>query len=105
MRSNRILAFAAFFTLAGCTADGTGGLVYNTGPDTFGEANRQTMAAQVVDPDPVYETAVASTSGEHTAQAIDRYRTDKVKKPDKLRTSNSTTGGSGGGSGGSSGSN
>jgi type IV pilus biogenesis protein CpaD/CtpE len=88
--------------LAGCTADGTGGLVYNTGPDTFGEANRQTMAAQIVDPAPVYETASAAGSGEHAAQAIERYRTDKVKKPEKLRTSNGIAGGGGGG--GSSGS-
>ena len=94
MRSERILALAAICALAGCTPDGTGGLVYNSGPDTFGEANRQTMAAQVVDPAPVYETAQAAGSGEHAARAIERYRTDKVKKPDKVQTSNTSVGGS-----------
>jgi hypothetical protein len=97
MRSDRLLALGATICLlAGCTADGTGGLVYNSGPDTFGEANRQTMAAQVVDPAPVYETAQADGSGEHAAQAIERYRTDKVKKPDKVRTSTVAGGGSSG---------
>ena len=97
MRSERILALVAMIgALAGCTADGTGGLVYNTGPDTFGEANRQTMAAQVVDPAPAYETAQAAGSGEHAAQAIERYRTDKVKKPDKVRTSTVNVGSSSG---------
>lgn len=97
MRSERFLALGAMISvLAGCTADGTGGLVYNTGPDTFGEANRQTMAAQTVDPAPVYETAQAAGSGEHAAQAVERYRTDKVKKPDKVRTSTVDSGGASG---------
>lgn len=52
----------------------------------FGEPNRQTMLAQVIDPDPLYETTPPSSSGEHASQAIERYRTDKVKKPDKVRT-------------------
>lgn len=100
MRSERILALGATICLlVGCTADGTGGLVYNAGPDTFGEANRQTMAAQLIDPAPVYETALAAGSGEHAAQAIERYRTDKVKKPDKVRTSDVTIGGTGSSSG------
>jgi hypothetical protein len=52
----------------------------------FGEPNRQTMLAQVIDPDPQYETATPPSSAEHAGQAIERYRTDKVKKPDKVRT-------------------
>ena len=60
----------------------------------FGEPNRQTMMAQVIDPDPQYADAVPPTSGEHAAQAIERHRTDKVKRPDRVRT---TEGGSGGG--------
>lgn len=47
----------------------------------FGDANRMTMAAQVVDPDPQYDTLDPSTSGEHAGQAAERYRTDKVKRP------------------------
>jgi hypothetical protein len=59
----------------------------------FGDANRMTMAAQVVDPDPEYDTLNPPTSGEHSGQAAERYRTDKVKQP--VRTS-STQGPSGG---------
>lgn len=61
---------------------------------TFGEANRQTMMAQVVDPDPQYADPLA-TSAQHAAQAIERYRKDAVKKPDKVR-STATSGGGGG---------
>lgn len=74
---------------------------YMGGPDNFGEANRETMAAQIIDPDPSYADVVPPTSGEHAGKAVERYRTDKVKKPERQRTSNTSTGGgSNGGSGG-----
>lgn len=81
---------AAPLILAGCET------TINTPPGAaeFGEPNRQTMMAQVIDPDPQYE-APAESSGEHAAQAVERYRTDTVKKP--ARTS--STAGSGGGGG------
>lgn len=60
---------------------------------SFGEPNRQTMLAQVIDPDPLYDTPTLPSSGEHAAQAIERYRTDKVKKPDKVRTTQGASGG------------
>ena len=44
-------------------------------------ANRATMAAQVVDPDPQYDTVNPPTSGEKAGQAGERYRKDAVKKP------------------------
>lgn len=89
---------AAIFALGACQHDNPRGYPYMGGPDNFGEANRVTMATQVIDPDPVYDTAVPETYGEHAAQAIERYRTDKVKKPDKIRTSSTdSSGGSGGG--------
>jgi hypothetical protein len=50
---------------------------------TFGEANRQTMMAQVVDPDPQYDKPL-ETSAEHAAQATDRYHKDKVKAPGRV---------------------
>lgn len=90
-----VLAVAA---LTGCAHDGA--LPYMGGPDNFGEANRVTMAAQVVDPAPEYDTAVPESHGEHAAQAVERYRTDKVKKPDKVRTSKTTAESGGGGSSG-----
>ena len=94
-----IAALLASCALAACQHQPDGS-PYLGGPDNFGEANRVTMAAQVVDPDPVYDTAIAESSGEHAAQAAERYRTDKVKKPDKVRTSDLKTSGSGGGGGG-----
>jgi len=52
---------------------------------SVGEANRQTMMAQVVDPDPEYDKPL-ETSAEHAGQAADRYHKDKVKKPDRVRS-------------------
>ena len=52
---------------------------------SYGDANRMTMAAQVVDPDPQYVTLNPETSGEHAGQAAERYRKGAVKKP--VRTS------------------
>jgi hypothetical protein len=76
------------------------GYPYMGGPDNFGEANRETMAAQIIDPNPVYPDAVPATSAAHAGHAVDRYRTDKVKKPERQRTSSTSVGGGGGGGGG-----
>ncbi|WP_093512674.1 hypothetical protein [Sphingopyxis sp. YR583] len=57
------------------------------GDSQFGEANRQTMMAQVIDPDPVYDAPMTS-SGDTAQKAIERYRTDAVKQPDSIRTTN-----------------
>lgn len=84
-----LAALAALPLLAGCE-HGIGKSA--EAASSFGEANRQTMMAQVVDPDPQYDKPL-ETSAEHTGQAADRYRKDKVKKPDKVR---STIGGGGG---------
>ncbi|MCW1381597.1 hypothetical protein OLX02_02055 [Novosphingobium sp. KCTC 2891] len=69
----------------------------------MGEAMRQTMAAQIIDPDPVYDYADPVTSGAHAAAAVERYRKDAVKKPERIRTSNAVGGGGGGGAGSSGG--
>lgn len=86
---------------AGYAAAKPNGQPYMGGPDNFGEANRQTYAAQIVDPDPVYTTIDPETHAEHAAQAIERYRQDKVKKPERQRTSSTNSGNGSGGSGGS----
>lgn len=85
----RWLALAALPLLAACEHDLADG---GRPASTFGEANRQTMLAQVVDPEPVYE-AEGETSADHAAQAIGRYRTDKVKRPERVSTD--SVGGSG----------
>lgn len=90
IKLNRVaLALAAASALGACTSDGSGSFMNST--DNFGEANRQTMAAQVIDPNPEYDTDIPATSAEHAAQAAERYRTDKVKQPDKIQTSSSGT--------------
>jgi len=48
---------------------------------------------------PPYDTALPAASGEHAAQATARYRTDKVKKPERPATS-TIGGGSSSGSAG-----
>ena len=63
--------------------------------DSWGEANRQTFAAQIVDPAPVYDTLVPETSGDHAARAVDRYRTGTVKEPKTERVSSGSGSGSG----------
>ena len=60
----------------------------------FGEANRATYAAMVVNPDPQYDTAIPLTSAEHAAQAIERYRNDAVKVPERQSTTENVGSGS-----------
>lgn len=93
----RILALCAVpLLLAGCET----AVIAPPNAAAFGEPNRQTMMAQVIDPDPRYDEAVPPTSAEHAAQAADRYSKDKVKQPPRVR---STVGSGGGGGGGGSG--
>lgn len=74
----------AAFALAGCAS--THSLASGKiDPEAFGEANRQTYAAMIIDPDPQYEEPL-ETSGDHAAQAIERYRTDQVKQPETIRS-------------------
>jgi hypothetical protein len=86
-----LAALAALPLLAGCEHGFREAM--NKDAAGFGEANRQTMMAQVVDPDPQYDKPL-ETSAEHAAQATDRYHKDKVKKPDRVRSTSATGGGS-----------
>jgi hypothetical protein len=93
MRIDRtLLAAGALLLLSGCE-HGMMGAPQDAAE--FGEPNRQTMMAQVVDPDPQYEEPL-ETSGEHAAQAIERYRTDRVKQPARVRSTQNQGGGGGG---------
>ena len=69
--------------LGGCQTGSAIGAFDDPG---FGEANRQTMAAQVVNPDPVYSDANPPTSADNAVDAIDRLRSDRVKKPERIDT-------------------
>lgn len=83
---------AAIF-LHGCA---TQSILQQPGDSVFGEANRQTMMAQVVNPDPVYVEPM-ETSGEHAADAIERYRNNDVPEPAGESTTTGVTGRGGGG--------
>lgn len=82
-------------SIAGCASGG--GL--NLGKaDNWGEAYRQTLAAQIINPAPEYNDPVPLSSGARAVAALERYRTDAVKQP--ARQSLSTIGRQGGGSSG-----
>lgn len=81
---------AAFSLMAFASACST------TSPDllvesqNLGEAKARTMAAQVIDLAPEYEYLDPPTSGEHAAQAIDRYRKGAVKQPERVSSTSSS---------------
>jgi len=52
----------------------------------FGEANRATFAAMVVNPDPQYDTPIPETSATNAAAAIERYRNNQVEQPERVST-------------------
>jgi len=64
----------------------------------FGETVKYAVAAQTIDPDPVYapDGAQPGDSGDKGAQAAKRYRTDAVKEVSTYSTSESASGGGGG---------
>lgn len=68
--------------------------------DGYGNAVKQNMAAQVVNPAPQYE-GPALSSGARGAVAMERYNTDKVEKPAQQRTTTVGASSGGGGKGGS----
>lgn len=81
--------------LNGCAAGGS-----NTGlglgrADNFGEANRQTFAAMVINPNPEYDEPMAPGDAERAAQAIERLRTGKVKTPERQSLTEVGRGGGG----------
>lgn len=70
-----------------------------------GEAVRYNAAIQTINPDPVYAEngSQPGDNGEKGAEAVKRYRTDKVN--DRHRSDSRTRSGGGGGGGGVSGAN
>jgi len=65
----------------------------------FGEAVKYDMAIQTVNPEPEYpaDGAQPGDSGEHGADAAERYRTGNVKQVEAVRSTQGSGGGSGGG--------
>ncbi len=95
MNSKSFLKAAAVsvsaMTLSACV---TNSVLEEPGDAEFGEANRQTMMAQVINPDPVYDEPMV-TSAEHAQQAVERYRSDEVKQPESIQTTDVGEGNSG----------
>ena len=90
MRINNLAVCAGLAVLlGGCATMTPAG---KTEATTFGEAKNMTMAAQIIDPDPQYEFLDPVTSGLHAAQAAERYRTDKVKRPERISSTISSSG-------------
>ena len=86
MTIKRVLTVsAALLVVSACTPNDIG----------LGDAARSNYAAQIVNPEPVYEDAMVA-NGTQAAAGQERYRKGTVKKPVGVKT---TTGGSGSGSG------
>jgi len=86
-----MIAIAAMVPLAGCT---TGNSPIGSTDPYLGEAVKYNAAVQTINPDPVYgpDAAKPGDSGVHGSEAVERYRMDKVKPVETLKTSKSTTG-------------
>lgn len=85
-----IVAGAALLVVSGCATYGNMDGAYD--PEGFGEANRQSYAAMVVNPEPVY-TEDATTSAKKAADAVERYNEDAVKQPDSVTSTEGPGGG------------
>ena len=87
-RKRIFLAASLATALGGCAIDQqTGELASTPATPELGEASRQTFMAQVVDPDPKYDTLVPESSGDQAARAIQAYREGSVKEPVRISTS------------------
>lgn len=81
---NLVLGLIALPALSGCAtyhSNAAGKL----DPADFGEANRQTYAAMIVNPDPEYDTEMSGNAQQGT-DAIERVREGQVKQPVKVST-------------------
>jgi hypothetical protein len=82
---NSLILLALSVAAAGCTPN----------DPTLGGALRHNYALQVIDPDPQYAGEPnEGGSGALAKGAIERYRTDKVKKPKSIRTTSGISSGS-----------
>lgn len=93
MTCRALFALGLAGVLAGCSTTSPTGSIEDT---RIGEAKARTMAAQIVNPDPHYEGLDPATSGQHATAAIERYRKDAVKKPERISSTLRNGGGSNG---------
>lgn len=90
MNSRHLALLLPALLLGACSTTSRTGLVEDT---AMGEAMRQSMAAQVIDPEPEYASDIEPSSGDHAAQAVERYRKGTVKKPERVRSTATGPGG------------
>lgn len=90
-----VIACLAVAGLAGCAPVDPG----------FGESLKYDMAAQTIDPDPVYPEngAKPGDNGQKAAKASENYRKGTTKPVQSIGTSSGTSGGGSGGNGSSAG--
>ena len=93
MFSKRLgIAGAALVALGGCNSVAQSHI--GDEDSAFGEALAYDKAIQVINPAPVYPASAAQpgASGNIGAEAVKRYRTDKVKQVETMETTSGTTG-------------
>ena len=96
MRSRLLFASLGVLVLAACnTVTPRPNPLTGSMDPGFGEAVKYDMAIQVIDPDPVYpeDASRPGDSGAKGAEAVKRYRTDKVKDVEVMETTSGTTSG------------
>ena len=92
--SSRLMLGAAALLLAGCNTVNT-----HIGDEDpyLGEAVKYNAALQTINPDPAYgpDAAQPGSNGAKGAEAVKRYRTDKVKEVETMQTTSGTGANSG----------
>ncbi len=84
-RTRLLLASAAALAASACV-NNDGRFDLQAGDPTWGDANRMTMAAQVIDPAPEYDTPIPPTTAVNASRAADAYREGRVEQPDRIST-------------------
>lgn len=80
----KLLVPVAALGLAGCSTYYSPGAGRLDEAD-FGEANRMTFSAMVVDPDPQYDTPMEGNA-ERAVNGIEDYREGNVEEPEEVRS-------------------
>jgi type IV pilus biogenesis protein CpaD/CtpE len=78
-----IVGTGMVLVVSGCNTPPT----FGEPEETFGAAVRHNIAVQTVNPDPQNKLAPPAHDAARAAGSMERYRTDKVKKPVEIRTS------------------
>ena len=90
-----LVALGASAALSACASNWSAKEGYFA-DEEFGEANRQTYAAMIVNPAPEYDEPI-ETSAQSTADAAERVRERRVVQPVAEDTTSVGSGGGGGG--------